>query len=217
MKRITLWIVFFAVIALLVWGIAVSVKKDQAAVGTLSLPVSAADWAKGATSTSKVMLVEYSDFQCPACAAYEPLVTKALADFPNDLTLVYRHFPLITIHPNADFAAGAAEAAGNQGKFWEMHDILFEKQTEWEKTTEAVKTFSEYATTLGLDIEKFKIDMVSTETRKKINDLYRSGIQSGVKGTPTFFVNGKMIESPRSEEAFNTLIKNAIASSTVSQ
>jgi protein-disulfide isomerase len=83
MKRITLWIVFFAVIALLVWGIAVSVKKDQAAVGTLSLPVSAADWAKGATSTSKVMLVEYSDFQCPACAAYEPLVTKALADFPT--------------------------------------------------------------------------------------------------------------------------------------
>lgn len=214
MKRFTVWIVFFAVIALLVWGVVAGSKKDKIVVGALSVPVSASDWSRGATSTAKVTLVEYSDLQCPACAAYEPIVKKLVTNYPNDLKLVYRHFPLITIHVNADYAAGAAEAAGNQGKFWEMHDLLFEKQLEWETSTDP-KIFSDYAATLGLDVEKFAADIASSVTRKKINESYRSGIQSGVQGTPTFFLDGKMITSPHSEEEFNELIKNAIASSTV--
>lgn len=216
MKRFTLWIVFFAVIGLLVWGMVALVENSTVAQGTLSKPVTAADWTKGAT-TSKAVLVEYSDFQCPACASYEPLVKTMLATFPNDLTFVYRHFPLITIHRNADYAAGAAEAAGIQGKFWEMHDLLFEKQSEWDNKENALSIFAEYAVSLGLDKEKFESDTISIQTRQKINDAYRSGTQSGVKGTPTFFLNGKMIQSPRSEEEFKQIIQNAIASSTVSQ
>lgn len=215
MKRIILWIVFFAVIGLLVWGIAAASKKNQVVEGVLGLPVSTADWSMG-SSTAKAVLVEYADLQCPACAAYNPIVKRVVEAFPNDLQLVYRHFPLITIHMNADYAAGAAEAAGKQGKFWEMHDLLFDKQTEWERSPEALKLFADYATSLGLDVKKFNNEVVSMETRKKINDQYKSAVQSGVKGTPTFFLNGKMIENPRSEEEFKDIIKNAIASSTVS-
>jgi protein-disulfide isomerase len=215
MKRITLWIAFFAIIGLLVWGIAVASKKNKVVEGVLGLPVSTADWSIG-SSTAKAVLVEYADLQCPACAAYNPMVKRVVEAFPNDLQLVYRHFPLITIHMNADYAAGAAEAAGKQGKFWEMHDLLFDKQADWERSPEALKLFADYATSLGLDVKKFNSDVVSMETRKKINDSYRSGVQAGVKGTPTFFLNGKMIENPRSEEEFKDIIKNAIASTTVS-
>lgn len=216
MKRITLWIVFIAVIALIIWGVTVSASGNKAADGVLSEPISASDWAIG-SSTASMVLVEYSDLQCPACAAYEPIVKAVIKEFPNDLVFVYRHFPLITIHRNADYASGAAEAAGKQGKFWEMHDLLFEKQRDWENDPEALKIFSEYAKTLELDLDSFNKDIISIETRQKINDHYRSGVRSGVKGTPTFFLNGKMIQSPRSEEEFKTLIKNGIASSTVSQ
>lgn len=217
MKRFTLWILFIAVIGLIVWGIVVSASKNKATNGVLAVPVSAADWVTGSTTTAKMVLVEYSDLQCPACAAYEPIVKAVIKEFPNDLAFVYRHFPLITIHRNADYAAGAAEAAGKQGKFWEMHDLLFEKQRDWENDPDALKLFSEYAKTLGLDVELFKTDTISIETRQKINESYRGGIRAGVKGTPTFFLNGKMIQSPRSEEEFKTLIKNGLASSTVSQ
>lgn len=217
MKRIILWSVFLVIIGLLVWGVVVASKKDGVKVeGALSVPVSTTDWSVGPVD-AKVTLLEYADFQCPACAAYHPLVKRTLEAFPKDVRFVYRHFPLITIHMNADYAAGAAQAAGKQGKFWEMHDLLFEKQSDWENSPEALMLFANYATSLGLDVKKFNADVISMETRKAINDSYRSGVQSGVKGTPTFFINGKMIQSPRSEEEFKTLIQNAIASSTVSQ
>lgn len=214
MKRIGLWTGFIAVIALLVWGVASSVNTDKIVEGGLSIPVSEADWTKGATS-SKVVLLEYSDFQCPACASYEPLVKQLRADFAADLTFVYRHFPLL-MHRNADIASGAAEAAGKQGKFWEMHDLLFEKQTEWQDADKVLTVFSEYAKTLNLDIEKFEQDAVSDEVRKKVNEQYKGGIQAGVKGTPTFFLNGKLI-NPKSEAQFRQLIQDVLSTTTVSQ
>ncbi len=213
MNRIALWILFFAVIGLIIWGTVEGIKKGAKTAGVLSIPVTAQDWQKGATS-SDIVLVEYSDFQCPACAAFEPVVKEITTEFPQ-ITFVYRHFPLIMIHQNADLAAGAAEAAGNQGKFWEMHDLLFEKQKEWEFSTTS-KIFSDYAATLKLDVEKFNTDITSAETRKKINDVYRGGVQSGVNATPTFFLNGKQV-SPRSVDQFKQLIKDALATTTVSQ
>ncbi len=217
MKRIITWIGFLLVIGLLVWGVAVASKKDRVKVdGQLTVPVTTTDWSVG-PADAKVTLLEYADFQCPACAAYHPLVKRTLEAFPKDVRFVYRHFPLITIHMNADYAAGAAQAAGKQGKFWEMHDLLFEKQGDWENSPESLKLFANYATSLGLDVKKFNDDVISMETRKAINDSYRGGVQSGVKGTPTFFINGKIIQTPRSEEDFKTTIQNAIASSTVSQ
>ncbi|MBP9701512.1 MAG: DsbA family protein [Candidatus Pacebacteria bacterium] len=213
MNRIALWILFFVVIGLIIWGTVEGIKKGAKTTGLLKVPVTAQDWQKGATS-SDIVLVEYSDFQCPACAAFEPVIKEIVAEFPK-LTFVYRHFPLIMIHQNADLAAGASEAAGNQGKFWEMHDLLFEKQKDWEFATTS-QIFSDYAATLQLDIEKFNTDITSTETRKKINEMYRGGVQAGVSGTPTFFLNGKQI-SPKSVDQFKQLIINAIATTTVSQ
>jgi len=213
MKRIGLWTGFIAVIALLVWAVISSVNTSGPA-GTLSIPVSEADWAKGATS-SRAVLVEYSDFQCPACASYEPMIKQLRADFAADLMFVYRHFPLL-MHRNADIASGAAEAAGKQGKFWEMHDILFEKQSEWQGAEKALTLFSQYAESLGLDVNKFAEDAVSDEVRKKVNEQYKGGIQSGVQGTPTFFLNGKLI-TPKSEAQFRQIIQDVLATSTVSQ
>lgn len=214
MNRIILWISFIAVIGLIVWAIVAGVK-NSGETGTLRIPVGEGEWVRGAT-TSKAVLVEYSDFQCPACAAYEPLLQKLLSEFPNDLTLVYRHFPLITIHRNADLAAGASEVAGHHGKFWEMHDLLFEKQTEWANSSDAAKLFADYAASIGIVEEDFIGEITSTEVRQKINAAYRGGIQSGVKATPTFFLNGVRIE-PKTEDQFRELIKNAISTTTVSQ
>lgn len=210
MNRIIFWIVFFGVVALLVWGMMASSGGKKTPTGTLTVPVSAEDWSKGASST--VTLVEYSDFQCPACAAFYPIAKEVVAS--TSIRFVYRHFPLITIHKNADYAAAAAEAAGIQGKFWEMHDMLFETQNDWANSADALKTFSTYAQGLGLDVKKFDADVISREVRQKVNDDYRGGSASGVRGTPTFFLNGVMIESPRSAEEFKTLIQNAVASST---
>lgn len=210
MNRIIFWIVFFGVIGLLVWGMVASSGKKKISANTLTVPVSAEDWSLHASST--VTLVEYSDFQCPACRAFYPVVKEAVAS--TSVRFVYRSFPLITIHKNADLSAAAAEAAGLQGKFWEMHDKLFETQDEWANSNEAAKLFSAYAVSLGLDVKKFEADIVSRQIRQKINDSYRGGVASGVLGTPTFFLNGTMIESPRSIEEFKTLLQNAVASST---
>jgi len=164
--------------------------------------------------TGKVTLVEFGDLQCPACAAYEPIVRQVTADNAQTLKVVFKHFPLTQIHPNALLAAKASEAAANQGKFWEMHDIMYDKQTEWAGTLSARDIFIGYATTLGLDVEKFKVDMASEAVEDKIVAEYKEGTNLGVQGTPTFFVNGKKISNPASIEEFNKIIKDAAEASS---
>lgn len=176
--------------------------------------VSSTDHVRGALD-GKVTLVEFGDFQCPACGAYEPLVRKVLADNPTTLKIVFRHFPLTQIHQNALLAAKATEAAGIQGKFWEMHDILYEKQKDWSLGLNAHDFIISYAKTLGLDEAKFSADLNSSVIEKKILAEYQEGAKLGVQGTPSFFLNGKKIESPQSPEAFNELIKNELAKQAV--
>lgn len=166
------------------------------------------DHIRGATG-AKVTLVEFGDFQCPACAAYEPLVRQVLADNKDSLQVVFRHFPLTQIHQNALLAARASEAAGLQGKFWEMHDMLYDYQKSWSGLLNAREIFVSYAATLGLDVAQFSADMDSSVVEEKILAEYREGTKLGVGGTPTFFINGKMIESPSSLEEFDALIKAA--------
>ncbi|HCC05784.1 TPA: disulfide bond formation protein DsbA [Candidatus Nomurabacteria bacterium] len=166
------------------------------------------DHVRGALD-GKVTLVEFADFQCPACGAYEPLIRKVLADNPTTLKIVFRHFPLTQIHQNALIAAKATEAAGVQGKFWEMHDILFDKQKDWSLGLNARDFLVGYAKTLGLDEVKFSADLNSSTIEKKILAEYQEGAKLGVNGTPSFFINGKKIENPQSPEAFNELIKQA--------
>lgn len=179
--------------------------------GNLSMAVSADDISTG-PADAKVTLVEYSDFQCPACGAYHPLLKQLNQALGNKFKFVYRYFPLTTIHVNAGSSARAAEAARNQGKFWEMHDMLFEHQSDWATSPNAKDIFIHYAKSLGLDTARFEADYASKEVQDKINRDYQSGIESRVQGTPTFFLNGKAIQNPQSYGAFKQLIESAAGS-----
>ncbi|MFV1859184.1 MAG: Na+/H+ antiporter NhaA [Anaerolineales bacterium] len=150
----------------------------------LNPPVSDRDHTKG-PDDSPVTLVEYGDYECPYCGQAENSVHEIQERTGNAVRLVFRHFPNRTVHPHARLAAEAAEAAGAQGKFWEMHDLLFQHQDrleEWEMV--------EYARELGLDEEKFHTELEEHTHSKKIREDFSSGIESGVQGTPTWFING---------------------------
>jgi protein-disulfide isomerase len=171
--------------------------------------VSLDDNIKG-NKTAPVTLVEFGDFQCPACGAYEPIVKKVVAENSKDVRFVFRHFPLTQIHPNALLAAKYAEAAGIQGKFWEMHDILYEKQSEWSGALNAKSMFDDYAKTIGLDVAKLSQDASAKSVEDKIRAQYTEGVKLGVQGTPTFFINGKKLDrNPGSAEELTALIKAA--------
>ena len=175
---------------------------------SLASAVIESDWIKG-NKESKVIITEYSDFQCPACASYYGLVKQLHKDFGDRIAFVYRHFPLRQIHANAEIAALSAEAAGKQGKFWEMHDMIFENQKKWEGDKNAKEIFIGYAEELGLNAEQFKQDLDSKEVKEKVEADYQSGVKAGVNHTPTFFVNGGEIQNPRSYEEFKNIINEA--------
>lgn len=168
------------------------------------------DHVRGAANGT-VTLVGFGDYQCPACAAYEPLVKQVIEDNKTILKFVFKNFPLTQIHSNAMIGAKAAEAAGMQGKFWEMHDMLYEKQREWSLGMNARDIIMSYAATLKLDTNKFSNDMNSKAVEEKILAETREAMKLEVPGTPTFFLNGKRIESPSSLEAFDKLILEAAA------
>jgi protein-disulfide isomerase len=141
--------------------------------------------------TGDVQLVEFGDYQCPACAQAHPIVKKLTKEYEGKVTFVFRNFPLRQIHSNATPAAEAAEAAGEQGKFWEMHDMLYENQQNWSLLPDPTSIFVQYATELKLDTDKFKKDMTADATDERIQQDQSDGYAVGVSGTPTFFVNGK--------------------------
>lgn len=179
-------------------------KKD----GTMSRALDQSDWTKGAKNP-KVTLVEYSDFQCPACGAYYPMVEEVFAEYKDRISFTYRHFPLPQ-HKNALPAAYASEAAGAQGKFWEMADMLFKNQSEWSEKPDASIIFEGYAKKLGLDMAKYELDVKSEATKAKVSRDQNSGKLSLINHTPTFFINGKMSDNPRSVQELKALIENAI-------
>jgi protein-disulfide isomerase len=150
----------------------------------LTLPVGARDHVQGAEA-APVTLVEYGDYECPHCGAAYPVVQKLQEKLGKKLRFVFRNFPLNSIHPHAEHAAEAAEAAGLQGKFWEMHDWIFEHQDALED-----RDLQEAARALGLDAGKFLKDMQSQALTPRVKEDFQSGVRSGVNGTPTFFING---------------------------
>ncbi len=167
------------------------------------------DHVKGARD-AKTILIEYSDFQCPACAAYQPLVKQLAQDFEGTIAIVYRHFPLQQ-HKHARIAAYASEAADKQGKFWEMHDMIFETQKEWSSQSDARDTFIGYAEKLGLDRAQFITDIDLDEIIDKVDSQQKSGLRAKVNSTPTFYLNGKKFDTPRTYDDFKTKIKEAIS------
>lgn len=143
---------------------------------------------------AEVVLVEYSDFQCPACAQFYPYVKEVVEAYPDDLRFEYKHFPLISIHPFAVPAGRAAEAAGQQGEFFAMHDKLFENQQTWANSSNPISYFTTYAEELELDIDLFKRHYKASLIEDAVNNDFREARDRGLTGTPTFFLNGERME-----------------------
>lgn len=150
----------------------------------LTPPVSKNDHVQGLPGAS-IELVEYGDFQCPYCGAAYPVVKEIQNSFGENMRFIFRHFPLAEIHQYAVPAAIAAEAAARQHRFWEMHDLIYEKQSLLNEYA-----LQEFAMNLGLNITAFKADMVDPVLAEKVETSFESGVRSGVNGTPSFFING---------------------------
>lgn len=212
-KQILTWGGFILGMAVLLVGLAKLGSNSNTGGGevgsNLSVAVSDSDWSKG-SKTATHTIVEYSDFQCPACGAYAPLLKRLADEHPNDVRLVYRHFPLDQVHPNARAAAWAAEAAGMQGKFFEMHDALFNTQETWSADASPEIFFEDLAHSLGMDSGKFKTDMKSQAVKDKVTTLAASGSSSGVNSTPSLFLDGKLITNPSSYEELVGLVTTAV-------
>lgn len=160
---------------------------------------------QSATTSAKIQLVEFADFQCPACAAYQPIVDQLKRKYKGSLNVVFRHFPLNS-HKNAIPAAKAAEAASRQGKFYEMEALLYSKQAEWENEADPTPLFLTYAARVKLNLAKFKNDTKAKEVIDEINQDIADGIALGVNSTPTFFLNGKKLINVGSVEGFSAAI-----------
>ncbi len=213
-RRAVLWSsVVLAVVAIVVVIVAIArasgPKNDP--VGTVD-PVSAGDHVFGLPSSS-VTLIEYSDYQCPACGVYHPIVKQLVEAYKDKITFVLRNFPLPQ-HPNEMPAASAAEAASLQGKFWDMYDAIYDGQSSWSNldTSAAEAVFRGYAEKIGLDMAKFDADLGSDAVDAKIDMDRESGVKAGVNKTPSFFLNGQPID-PRSYDEFKQFIDQALAAS----
>jgi protein-disulfide isomerase len=151
----------------------------------LTLPVSVdRDHIQG-PADAPLSLLEYGDYECPYCGAAYPIVKQVQSRMGDRLRFVFRNFPITTSHPHAERAAEAAEAAGSQRRFWEMHDLLYEKQKRLDDSD-----LRSYAEELGLDLRAFDEDMASGAHAERVREDFMSGVRSGVNGTPTFYVNG---------------------------
>jgi protein-disulfide isomerase len=159
-----------------------------------------------------VTLTEYGDFECPACGGYYPVVEQVVEKYKADIQFQFVNFPLTQIHPNAMLAHRSAEAASNQGKFWEMYNLLYQNQSTWTSLTpaQAEAAFRSYAESLELDMTKFETDQKSQATNSIINADVSKGKGLGITSTPSFFVDGKKIENPKDLEAFSKVIEDAI-------
>ncbi len=204
-------IVLLAVIALI--GGVFFFTKDKA--DTKSTTTAVVSKHSSGAGTSGVELVEYGDFQCPACGSFFPIIEQIRTDYGDKLKFTFRNFPLTTIHRNAVAAHRAAEAASLQGKFFEMYELLYQNQTSWSSLTSPVVVFENYATSLSLDLTKFKEDFASEAVNNTINADRKEGEDKyAINGTPTFILNGQKLDSAEvgSLELFTKKIDAAIAS-----
>lgn len=206
---------FLIILAVLILGFVGFVvfqgKKNNNKNGGGSQTAQPSEHKKGAGNKG-VTLVEYGDFQCPSCGGYFPILQQIEKKYGDDITFQFRHFPLTQIHQNAMAAHRAAEAASKQNKFWEMHDMLYERQQNWSSSQNISQIMEDYASELGLNVERFKTDYQGSEVNAIINADISVGNSLKVTGTPTFFINGEKIEDPgRTVEEFSKIIDDAIA------
>lgn len=200
-------IVFLAVM----YGLFVYLPNELSPTKDSTLFTVTDEWIRGPEDAA-ITIIEYSDFQCPACGQYYPVLKQLKEEFPNDLRVVYRHFPLRQIHINADISARASEAAGQQGKFWEMHDAIFEAQQEWSNVADPTEIFTGYALQIGIEKEAFLESLNSSTTAAAVSADEATGRSLAVQGTPTFFMNGEKLTNPRSFEDFKKIIEETLNS-----
>lgn len=220
MKKLTIW---GGIILACIIGMAILVKLAGNSGPTTTLTenanlktLSSKDIVVGKPD-AKLTIYEYADFQCPACAAYNPIVNKLLQEYEGKVNLVYRFFPLKTIHKNSVIAGQAGYAAQKQGKFVEMKDMLFEKQKDWEAQSgdEVKVTFIAYAGEIGMDKTKFEADMNSSEANKAVLAGEAEATGLGLNSTPSFFI-GKKSFTPQGYDAFKSAIDDELGSSSSS-
>lgn len=183
-------------------------QPEQKVVVESAKVIEPTDHVKWSTE-KKHILTEYSDLQCPACKAFHSYIKANIekSDTVKNVTFVYRHFPLKQTHQYAQEAAYAAEAAGKQGKFFEMHDLLFETQDTWSSEGNSKGYFEKLAKQLKLNVEKFKTDMNSPEVKQQVESDYQKGQASYVNATPTFFLDGEKL-NPRSFDEFAKMLSD---------
>jgi protein-disulfide isomerase len=168
------------------------------------------DHVRGAETDPVITLTVYSDFQCPACA----IATKNLANveemYGDKVAVVYRHFPLTSIHRHAEMAARAAEAAARQGKFWPMHDKLFATQSAWSSVPDVQEIFMTYAQDLDLDQDRFAADMKDSDVRNRVARDALDARGLGLRGTPSVFLNGEEISLPSTPQGVDDMVEQAL-------
>lgn len=164
------------------------------------------------TSSKQVTLLEYGDYECPACGKYYPVVKQVVAGYSTRIVFQFRNLPLTQIHPNAFAGARAAEAASLQGKFWQMHDMLYENQTTWGSASSPTSFFNQYAAELGLNVPQFKTDFASDKVNGTINaDLDAFNKTGATLQTPTFFLDGKRIDVNATADSFHKVLDAELA------
>lgn len=188
-------------------------KSTKGSIGTLTQHVEG-------QNKDNISLVEYGDYQCPYCGQYYPVVKQIQAEYNQQISFQFRNFPLTSIHANAFAGARAAEAAALQGKFWQMHDLLYEQNLEnqqqpsvpsWISATDPTTFFDADAQQLGLNVTQFKTDYSSSKVNNLINADMAEGNKLNISGTPSFFLDGKQISVGESASSFETLINAEIA------
>ncbi len=212
------FILIIVAIVALFGGVFYFNRNKESDQSSNNIEVTETSHTKGAGNKG-VTLVEYGDFQCPACGGYYPIVTDLLEKYGDDLKFQFVHFPIDSIHPNARAAHRAAEAAGRQGKFFEMYDLLFQNQTSWQSSRNTLPIFEGYAQQIGLNMDEYNADYPTQAINDIINADANAGRAKGVNSTPTFFLNGTQLNNNdiRTIEQFTAVIDAEIAKSAAPQ
>ncbi len=200
------------ILCFVVIGLSSRGSSTSSAIGSTDLskyPVTASDHILG-NLNAKVIVVEYGDFQCPACASYASLLKQTFQMYKGDVAIVFRHYPLVEIHNNAIAGAMAAEAASLQGKFFEMLDTLYANQNDWATSARPEEKYLIYAKAIGLDTNKFQADLKSSVSENIVKVGREQAKALGLSGTPSLFINGKLIPLPASGAEFQKTIDDAL-------
>lgn len=206
------WLILGGIVVLMIGLFTLSGGKPDTGNSDFSgnaRQVQSTDHIEG-NADNPVVLMEYGDFQCPGCGALFPVLEQIKQEFGQQLTFVFRHFPLTNIHPNAMAAHRAAEAAGQQDMFWQMHDLLFSRQQQWSTVSDAPSVFESYAQELELNMDQYAQDVASQAVFDAISRDQDSGNQLDISSTPSLLLNGERITTPGSAEELRQLIQAAV-------